>query len=367
MRQVHARFQNAILHARQLPPDLLTNSQKLKLYALYKQTETPAPQEPPPKTNALARAKWEAWNDVRSLSELQAMESYCAIIEGLVSMMESSGTLPMPADAAPPSSHAEAAPAPAPAPVPAPAPAPAPQSAKAPPRKPPPPPPAAEPADGGEPKVECTTWTTSAMTVAPGASVDVPLDASEPCLCTYTFSTTDAASAVGFSIGAVGGSGAPLVALRQAAGEGRLTVGEAGLLHVTLDNGQAMFMPLTVACTVSLAPLAQLRRREEWELRQSLRAELADNEQQQRRAAEREAQIVAEEAGLVAQLTQLQAQVAQCQQALARKGSELVQSERLKMELAGEQASLKMQLRKTLWKMPREWLDALPKTPEVRP
>tara|TARA_B110001452_G_scaffold264876_1_gene268611 strand:+ start:348 stop:1145 length:798 start_codon:yes stop_codon:yes gene_type:complete len=261
-----ARFQNAILNARQLPPDLLTNSQKLKLYALYKQTETPAPPEAPPKTNALARAKWEAWNDVRSLSEVQAMESYYLIIEGLVSMMESVGSLPMPAEEPPPP----------------PAPAPAPPSAKASARKPPPPPPAApEPADGGEPKVECTTWSTSAMTVAPGASVDVPLDASEPCLCTYTFNTSDAASAVGFSIGVVGG-GAPLVTLRQASGEGSFTVEKAGLLHATLDNSQAMFMPLTVACKVSLEPLAQLRRLEEYHLRMSLRAELADNEQQQK-------------------------------------------------------------------------------------
>ena len=51
------RFQRAILNARELPPDLLTNSQKLKLYALYKQTESPAPPEPPPRVNALARAK----------------------------------------------------------------------------------------------------------------------------------------------------------------------------------------------------------------------------------------------------------------------------------------------------------------------
>ena len=52
-----ARFQNAIMNARQLPPDLLTNSQKLKLYALYKQTEQPAPEDPPPRVNPLARAK----------------------------------------------------------------------------------------------------------------------------------------------------------------------------------------------------------------------------------------------------------------------------------------------------------------------
>ena len=61
-----ARFQNAIMNARQLPPDLLTNSQKLKLYALYKQTEQPAPEDPPPRVNPLARAKVAATHTRRS-------------------------------------------------------------------------------------------------------------------------------------------------------------------------------------------------------------------------------------------------------------------------------------------------------------
>ena len=61
-----ARFQNAIMNARQLPPDLLTNSQKLKLYALYKQTEQPAPEDPPPRVNPLARAKVAAAHTHRS-------------------------------------------------------------------------------------------------------------------------------------------------------------------------------------------------------------------------------------------------------------------------------------------------------------
>ena len=37
-----------------------------------------------------------------------------------------------------------------------------------------------------------------------------------------------------------------------------------------------------------------------------------------------------------------------------------VRCERLKTELAGEQASLKLQLRKTLWAVPRSWREALP-------
>ena len=55
--RMQRHFQNAIMNARQLPPDLLTNSQKLRLYALYKQTVQTAPEDPPPRVNPLARAK----------------------------------------------------------------------------------------------------------------------------------------------------------------------------------------------------------------------------------------------------------------------------------------------------------------------
>ena len=112
---------------------------------------------------------------------------------------------------------------------------------------------------------------------------------------------------------------------------------------------------------MSLEPLAQLRRLEEHTLRASLRAELVHNERQAQEAVAEQAALRAEEKALVAQLAQAQAQVAQVQRALARKGSETVRSERRKMELAGEQASLKLQLRKTLWAMPRSWREALPK------
>ena len=287
------------------------------------------------------------------------MESYYLIIEGLVSMMESVGSLPLPAEAPPPP-PAEAASAPAP------------HRARARTR-------ARDPAHQG---VGAKATTATAGGAGAGRRrraqgrvhdmVDVRDDRGARCerrratrrvgavLCTYTFNTSDAASAVGFSIGVVGG-GAPLVTLRQASGEGSFTVEKAGLLHATLDNSQAMFMPLTVAarCRSSCSRSCKGSRSTRCASRC---AELAENEQKQRHAAEREAQIVAEEKALVAKLAQLQAQVAQCQQALARKGSELVQSERYKMELAGEQASLKIQLRKTLWKMPRNWLDALPKS-----
>ena len=152
----------------------------------------------------------------------------------------------------------------------------------------------------------------------------MPLDASEPSLCTYTFSTTDGSAVgattsepepgpkpkpkpkphprpapapnapnvgrclivstptpkqVGVTI-SMAGEGAPLLTLRQGSGEGTLIVAAPGLLRFTLDNSQAMFVPVTAACKVSLEPLVQLKRLEEYTLRASLRAELANNERQ---------------------------------------------------------------------------------------
>ena len=154
----------------------------------------------------------------------------------------------------------------------------------------------------------------------------MPLDASEPSLCTYTFSTTDGSAVgaatsdttsepepgpkpkpkpnprpapapnarnvgrclivstptpnqVGVTI-SMPDEAAPLLTLRQGSGEGTLIVAAPGLLRFTLDNSQAMFVPVTAACKVSLEPLVQLKRLEEYTLRASLRAELANNERQ---------------------------------------------------------------------------------------
>ena len=160
-----SRFEAATAAARNLPGDLLSQAQKLKLYALYKQIEQgPAPASAPPGLSALARAKWEAWGDVRGLSKDEAMESYCSIIETLVEMCADD-----PADAS--TSTAAAPPAPAPSRA-APARA-TPARAKAP----------APARPNEEPSVERVTWQTSAITVAAGATTTVPLVASEPSLC----------------------------------------------------------------------------------------------------------------------------------------------------------------------------------------
>ena len=81
------RFRAAIQSARSLHPDLLTQGQKLKLYALFRHSQAPAPAEPPAEASELSQAKWEAWRDCHALTKLQAMDAYSEIIEGLVAVM----------------------------------------------------------------------------------------------------------------------------------------------------------------------------------------------------------------------------------------------------------------------------------------
>ncbi|EOD42121.1 hypothetical protein EMIHUDRAFT_194846 [Emiliania huxleyi CCMP1516] len=127
-----ARYKRASEDARSLPPNLLTNSQRLKLYALFKQAEGPAPESGPSRFDAVARAKWEAWNDVRSLSAEQAVESYCSIIEGL------------------------------------------------------------PPELAAEPEVEAQRWAATALSLAPGATFEVPIFVPEPSRCRYSFTVAAA-------------------------------------------------------------------------------------------------------------------------------------------------------------------------------
>ena len=71
---VNARFRAAILSARSLHPDLLTQPQKLKLYALFRQSQGTAPAEPPElPVNALPSGyKLGKWIPPRSLTPTAA-------------------------------------------------------------------------------------------------------------------------------------------------------------------------------------------------------------------------------------------------------------------------------------------------------
>jgi len=268
-----ARYARASEDAKKLPPKLLTNSQRLRLYALFKQAEEPAPAQAPSYFNAIARAKWEAWNDCRSLTAEQAMESYCAIIEGLVAITQGTPPARRQADeAAPPPALAPsaatastantaakpaAAPATAGAPASEPAPAAAASAANAPAK------PAAAPAtavalasEPDEPAVDTQRWAATALSLGPGAVFEVPIVVAEPSRCRYCFHVAAAdGSVIGFTIGLAGE--VPLVTSRGAQGEGEVDVVSSGsMLIARLDNNASVFSHTVVACEVRLGRIA---------------------------------------------------------------------------------------------------------------
>lgn len=56
------------------------NSQKLKLYAFYKQaTEGDVTGECPSIINMIERAKWQAWNAIKGMSKEKAMDGYLKV------------------------------------------------------------------------------------------------------------------------------------------------------------------------------------------------------------------------------------------------------------------------------------------------
>lgn len=56
------------------------NTQKLKLYAFYKQaTQGNISGECPSVIHMVERAKWQAWNAIKNMSKEQAMESYLKV------------------------------------------------------------------------------------------------------------------------------------------------------------------------------------------------------------------------------------------------------------------------------------------------
>lgn len=329
LKQQYAR---AAEDARLLPNDLLSNAQRLKLFALFKQAEGPAPEVPPPRTNAVGYAKWEAWNDVRSLSKEQAMESYCAIIEGLVSLTrgkpqpepvvartESRLTRPV----SPPQDE---------------------------PSQPAPAPPAA--GSGGEPVVECVKWETSSLRLDAGAVVEVPLQVSEPSLCTFSITVVEEGSSCGFSL-AQGSE--QLATERGGSLTGTVEVSASGpLLVASIDNLASMFQSLSVACTLTLEPLSQLQARENFRERAEMRQQISDFDAELAASKAEAAALLESEATLRANLRAMQAQLNAAQQELTLNAGRQVACERRKLELEADKASLRHQLGGALWALPRE-------------
>ena len=300
MTDINNRFRAAILSARSLHPDLLTQPQKLKLYALFRQSQGAAPSEPPTERSSLAIAKWEAWRDVRGLTQQEAMDSYSEIIEGLVSLMEQyeGQDLSEPAEPQAPNKHHN-------------------PEAEQRPRE--------EDIqeeseegeeygeeegeeeyeeeeygeegddeEGEEPKVSQTVWQTASVNVAAGATFDVPLAFDAPCRCTYSYSIVEGSvGPIAFRISATdspasaASTSPPLVNEYLSAIEGNCEVNAPGAaaLRISLDNTASTFSSVDVKVRVCLEPLHELQALENYHSRQALRGLLARKEVPPRRAS----------------------------------------------------------------------------------
>ncbi|AEK62879.1 acyl-CoA-binding protein [Collimonas fungivorans] len=80
---LQAQFEQAQADSKNLPerPDNLT---LLKIYALFKQASSgDATGERPGMTDFVGRAKWDAWNELKGISQDDAKQQYIDLIESL--------------------------------------------------------------------------------------------------------------------------------------------------------------------------------------------------------------------------------------------------------------------------------------------
>ncbi len=83
MSDLEQQFQQALADSKLLSerPDNMT---LLKLYALFKQASSgDAVGERPGMTDFVARAKWDAWNDLQGRAKAEAMTQYVELVESL--------------------------------------------------------------------------------------------------------------------------------------------------------------------------------------------------------------------------------------------------------------------------------------------
>lgn len=83
MSDLKAAFEKAVAESKQLPqkPDNMT---LLKIYALFKQASAgDVDGKRPGFTDMVARAKWDAWNELKGKSGDEAMQEYIDLVESL--------------------------------------------------------------------------------------------------------------------------------------------------------------------------------------------------------------------------------------------------------------------------------------------
>ena len=83
MADLRTRFETAVTASKALTqrPD---NATLLRLYGLYKQATVGDNNDKKPGfADLVGRAKWEAWNGVKGVSNEQAMQQYIALMDSL--------------------------------------------------------------------------------------------------------------------------------------------------------------------------------------------------------------------------------------------------------------------------------------------
>ncbi len=83
MSDLEQRFTDKVQAVRDATFDFKpNNTQKLKLYAFYKQaTQGDVAGECPSVVNMIERAKWQAWNAIKGMTKDKAMEEYLKVFE----------------------------------------------------------------------------------------------------------------------------------------------------------------------------------------------------------------------------------------------------------------------------------------------
>ena len=149
-------------------------------------------------------------------------------------------------------------------------------------------------------------WSTSALTLAAGKVLDVPLSIEEPSLGQYIFTCVGGGS-IEFSLSTAGGDGKSAKSLVSGAsgpasrGEGSFRVAEAGVVVARLDNSAASFSAVTLQCVVSLTPISHAIATEAAAMRTAINEQAAHLEQ----LGKQEEALAAQEVELERQLIAL--------------------------------------------------------------
>jgi len=216
--------------------------------------------------------------------------------------------------------------------------------------------------------VEAQRWAATALSLAPGATFEVPIFVPEPSRCRYSFTVAAAdGSVVGFSIGLLGMK--PQATARAAQHDGEIEVpgGVGGMLVVTLDNNNSMFSNTVVACEVVTEPLSQLAAVSRFRERQLLRHNLFQSQEELAAQDDALAAIAAEEVVLQDELEKAQAAVEAAAQRIAANSARGSAVETRKNELQDEVRALQASVGKMLWEVLRaSWREALKPQPHSK-